>query len=133
MDAFVTYYNHTRPHRSLNRATPAAAYAATPIAVPLGSPHGRDNRVRTDRVDSAGKVTLRHSRHLYKIGIGRAHARLPIVMVIQDLHITRTCTSPSPQPAPARSSANSPSTPAAPTSPHKRRSPNPQTEGPGCR
>ncbi|WP_413449998.1 integrase core domain-containing protein [Georgenia phoenicis] len=88
LDTFADYYNNTRPHRSLGRRTPAAIYAATPKAVPLGSPHGRDNRVRTDRIDTAGKVTLRHSGHLYKIGIGRAHARTPIVMVIQDLHIT---------------------------------------------
>jgi transposase InsO family protein len=88
LNTFVAYYNHTRPHRSLDRATPASVYVATPKAVPLGSPHGRDNRVRTDRVDTAGKVTLRHSGHLYKIGIGRAHARTAIVMVIQDLHIT---------------------------------------------
>ncbi|WP_152232845.1 integrase core domain-containing protein, partial [Georgenia ruanii] len=88
LDAFVAYYNHTRPHRALEHTTPAAAYAATPRAVPLGSPHGRDNRVRTDRIDAFGKVTLRHSGRLYKIGVGRPHARTAVVMVIQDLHIT---------------------------------------------
>lgn len=88
LDTFTDYYNHTRPHRSLSRRTPAEVYTTIPKAVPLGSPHGPDNRIRTDRVDTAGKVTLRHSGHLYKIGIGRAHARTPTVMVIQDLHIT---------------------------------------------
>nr|WP_230977478.1 integrase core domain-containing protein [Georgenia yuyongxinii] len=88
LDTFVTYYNNTRPHRSLGRRTPRAAYAARPKATPIGSPAGRDHRVRTDKIDGQGKVTLRYSGHLYKIGIGRTHARTPIVMLIQDLHIT---------------------------------------------
>jgi putative transposase len=77
-----------RPHRSLDRRTPRAAYLARPKATPIGSPAGRDHRVRTDKIDAQGKVTLRYSGHLYKIGIGRTHARTPIVMLIQDLHIT---------------------------------------------
>ncbi|MFH5822828.1 hypothetical protein [Georgenia sp. AZ-5] len=35
-----------------------------------------------------GKVTLRYNGRLHHIGVGRAHARTPVVMVIQDLHIT---------------------------------------------
>jgi transposase InsO family protein len=88
LDTFVTYYNNVRPHRSLGRRTPRAAYLARPKALPIGSPAGRDHRVRTDKIDGQGKVTLRYSGHLYKIGIGRTHARTPIVMLIQDLHIT---------------------------------------------
>jgi hypothetical protein len=34
-----------------------------------------------------GKVTLRHNGRLHHIGIGRAHARTPILLLIQDLHI----------------------------------------------
>ncbi|MFH5820975.1 hypothetical protein [Georgenia sp. AZ-5] len=88
MDAFVSYYNDTRPHRSLAGRTPRAAYLARPKAAPLGSPAGKDNRVRTDKIDRQGKVTLRYNGRLHHIGVGRAHARTPVVMVIQDLHIT---------------------------------------------
>ncbi|MFD1504561.1 integrase core domain-containing protein [Georgenia yuyongxinii] len=77
LDAFVTYDNNIRPHRSLGRRTPRAAYAGRPKAVPIGSPAGRDHRVRTDRIDGQGKVTLRYSGHLYKIGVGRTHAPTP--------------------------------------------------------
>ncbi len=88
LDAFTAYYNETRPHRSLGGKTPKAAYLARPKATPIGSPAGKDNRVRTDRVDAHGKVTLRYNSRLHHIGIGRTHARTPVVLVIQDLHIT---------------------------------------------
>jgi hypothetical protein len=48
-----------RPHRSLpHRATPAAVYQARPKANP-GTRTDIHERVRTDRVDEAGSVTLR--------------------------------------------------------------------------
>src|SRR5207344_3053045 len=77
LDAFADAYNHRRPHRSLpQRATPATIYAARPKATPAAS---RDadthDRVRRDRVDDSGVVTLRHAGRLHHIGIGRTHAR----------------------------------------------------------
>jgi len=87
LDAFVDEYNHRRPHRSLpHRSPPAVAYTARPKATPTA----RDDvhhRIRRDIVDPAGKVTLRHHGHLYKIGIGRPFARTPIIMLIADLDI----------------------------------------------
>ena len=84
---FVDEYNHRRPDRSLaHRSPPAVAYAARPDA----TPGGRDDthhRVRVDIVDNSGKVTLRHNGHLYKIGIGRDHARARILMLIAQLDI----------------------------------------------
>jgi transposase InsO family protein len=88
LDAFTSYYNAQRPHRSLpHRATPATAYAARPKAAPGDRASDRHHRVRTDRVDANGKLTLRHSGRLHHIGIGRAHARTRILMLIQDLHV----------------------------------------------
>ena len=47
LDAFVRAYNHDRPHRSLpHRATPAAAYAARPKAIP-GTSRTRDTHDRS--------------------------------------------------------------------------------------
>src|SRR5215207_7944619 len=37
-DTFIAYYNSCRPHRSLNRRTPAAAYQARPKASPPTTP-----------------------------------------------------------------------------------------------
>jgi hypothetical protein len=88
LDRFVEQYNHHRPHRSLpHQATPATAYAARPKAAPGDRSRDTHDRVRTDRVDKAGKVTLRHGGRLYSIGIGRTHARTRVLLLVQDLHI----------------------------------------------
>jgi hypothetical protein len=59
LNTVVEAYNHHRPHRSLaHQATPATAYAARPKADPATRTHTHD-RVRTDRVDHAGVITLR--------------------------------------------------------------------------
>ena len=90
LDAFVDEYNQRRPHRSLpHRATPAARYNTMPKAVPGESrdPDTHD-RVRHDRVDKAGSVTIRHNGRLHHIGIGRTHAGTCVILLVQDLHIT---------------------------------------------
>ncbi|WP_329005416.1 integrase core domain-containing protein [Kribbella sp. NBC_00709] len=89
LDAFVDEYNHRRPHRSLpHRATPATAYTARPKATPGTDRTGEvHHRVRTDRVDDTGVVTLRVNGRLHHIGIGRTHARTHVLLPIQDLHI----------------------------------------------
>jgi transposase InsO family protein len=87
IDDFVEEYNHRRPHCSLpHRATPATAYTARPKARP-GERLDAHRRVRTDRVDDSGTVTLRVAGRLHHISIGRAHARTHILMLIQDLNI----------------------------------------------
>ena len=85
LDAFAVTYNTRRPHRSLpHRATPATAYAARPKAAPGDRTAGTHDRVRTD---PAGKLTLRASGRLHHIGTGHEHARTPVLMLIQDLHV----------------------------------------------
>jgi len=87
LDTFLGEYNHRRPHRSLGRRTPAVAYTTRPKATPTGNTAGPHERVRTDRVDDSGVVTLRHNGRLHHIGIGRTHARTHVLMLIQDLDI----------------------------------------------
>ena len=89
IDAFVRAYNHDRPHRSLpQRATPAAAYTARPKATP-GTDRTRDthDRLRHDKIDKAGCVTLRVNGHLHHIGVGRTHTGTHVLLLVQDLHI----------------------------------------------
>jgi transposase InsO family protein len=89
LDAFLAAYNHDRPHRSLpHRATPATAYAARPKAIP-GADRSRDthDRLRHDKVDRAGCVTLRAAGRLHHIGVGRTHTGTDVLMLIQDQHI----------------------------------------------
>jgi transposase InsO family protein len=89
LDQFTETYNQHRPHRSLpHRATPATAYTARPKAGP-GTDRTADihHRVRTDRVDHTGVVTLRVNGRLHHIGIGRTHARTHVLLLIHDLEI----------------------------------------------
>jgi transposase InsO family protein len=86
-DQFVSYYNHSRPHRSLGRHTPAAAYQARPKAAPGGSENQSQARIRRDIIDTSGTLTLRHNGRLHHIGVGRTHARTPILMLIDGLDI----------------------------------------------
>ncbi|MGW5190601.1 integrase core domain-containing protein [Kribbella sp. NPDC004138] len=89
LDAFVDEYNQRRPHRSLpHRATPAAAYTARPKAGPSTDRTGEiHHRVRTDRIDHTGVVTLRVNGRLHHIGIGRTHARTHVLILVHDLQI----------------------------------------------
>jgi transposase InsO family protein len=90
VDEFVEQYNQRRPHRSLpGRSTPAARYQAIPKAAPAATHADQThNRVRVDKIDKTGAVTLRHQGHLHHIGLGRTHAGTCITMLIQDRHIT---------------------------------------------
>jgi transposase InsO family protein len=88
LDTFAGIYNTRRPHRSLpGRATPATAYAARPKAVPGDRSADTHDRVRTDRIDNTGLVTLRHQGKLYHIGIGRPRAGTRVLLLVQDLHV----------------------------------------------
>ncbi|MCZ2817420.1 IS481 family transposase [Modestobacter sp. VKM Ac-2984] len=89
IDVFVDTYNCHRPHRSLpHRATPTTAYTARPKAGP-GADRSRDthDRVRTDRIDSTGCVTLRLAGRLHHIGVGRTHYGTHVLLLVQDLNV----------------------------------------------
>jgi transposase InsO family protein len=87
LDAFVHYYNHIRPHRALKGRTPLQAYSARIKAQPAGLAPDTYFRVRQDKVDKTGKVSLRHMSRLYKIGVGRAHKGQPVKLLIADRDI----------------------------------------------
>jgi transposase InsO family protein len=87
LDAFVDEYNQRRPHRSLSRRTPAVVYNLLPKAEPAGSTVGTHHRIRHDRVDKTGAISLRRAGRMHHISIGRAHAGTPVVLLIADLDI----------------------------------------------
>ena len=84
LDAFAHYYNHIRPHRALGGQSPLQAYSARLKARPEGDAANTYFRVREDKVDKTGKVSLRYQSRLYKIAIGRAHKGQPIKLLITD-------------------------------------------------
>ena len=87
LSRFRRYYNEVRPHRAIARKTPWEAYTARPKATATGPYLDPHCRVRHDRVDKAGTVTLRYNSHLHHIGVGRLLAGTRITLLIDDLHI----------------------------------------------
>jgi hypothetical protein len=88
LEAFADYYNQQRPHRALNRTTPAKAHAARERAYPtrpLIDCAGYN--VRHDKIDNSRSVTLRRHGRMHHIGIGRAWAGWRVVTLIADLEI----------------------------------------------
>jgi hypothetical protein len=87
LDRFRTYYNDERPHRALGRRTPVEAFAARPRATPSGLKLLGHTRIRRDRIDGSGAVTLRHDSRLHHIKIGRRFAGTRVVMLVAGLDV----------------------------------------------
>jgi transposase InsO family protein len=89
LDWFTSYYNTRRPHRALGRRTPAAAFAARPKATPAapGVAGPAHYRVRHDKVDHTGVITLRHNSRLHHIGLGRRHAGIRVLVLVAGLDV----------------------------------------------
>ncbi|HXQ89482.1 MAG TPA: IS481 family transposase [Solirubrobacterales bacterium] len=88
LDVFVHYYNAIRPHRALGGRTPLQSYSARLKARPVDAPESETHfRIRHDKVDTAGTVTLRHDSKLHHIGLGRAHKGKSIKLLVADRDI----------------------------------------------
>jgi transposase InsO family protein len=89
IDRLVAYYNDVRPHRACGRRPPREAFEARDKARPSGPKIrvGTGVRVRRDRIDHHGRVTLRHRTRLHHIGVGAAHRGKRVVMLIHDLDV----------------------------------------------
>lgn len=82
LDAFRDYYNNRRPHRALNRQTPTAIFNSLIKAKPTEPPAPTDHRVRRDKIDSFGKVTLRYLGRLRHIPVGTAHKNRKVQLLV---------------------------------------------------
>jgi transposase InsO family protein len=89
VDRFVAYYNEVRPHRARERRPPRVAFEARAKARPSGPMIrvGAGVRVRRDRIDNNGKVTLRHRTRLHHIGVGHAHKGKRVIMLVDGLDV----------------------------------------------
>jgi transposase InsO family protein len=82
LDAFRDYYNHRRPHRALARQTPMHVFNTLIKAKPANPPSLVDHRVRHDKIDAFGKVTLRYLGKLRHIPVGVAHKNRKVRLLI---------------------------------------------------
>lgn len=87
IDWFVNYYNTLRPHRSAGRQPPLSRWNARDRACPGTPLPKRHFRVRTDKIDDVGKVSLRHDSKLIHIGIGRAWSGTKVRLYVADLEV----------------------------------------------
>jgi transposase InsO family protein len=88
IEQFRQNYNTARPHRSLaGRSTPAAAYLARPKAIPGDRASDANSRIRRDRVDEGGSISLRIHGRMVHIGVGRTLATTPVLLLIHDLEV----------------------------------------------
>lgn len=89
LDRFRSYYNSERPHRAVGRRTPQEAFEARPKDSPstTGFVVPGHFRVRQDRVDKGGRVTLRYNSRLHHIGLGRGHKGKRVLILVADLQV----------------------------------------------
>jgi transposase InsO family protein len=89
LDEFRDHYNEHRPHRALARSTPGHAYRATPKAAPASNGHTPGHyRLRYDRLDPKGRMTLRRAGRMHHLGIGAEHARKRVLAFADHHHVT---------------------------------------------
>ena len=76
-------YKHSRPYHPRPPA-PRVAFDARAKAVPrnLGPTYSRELRVRHDRIDQHGSVTIRYKSRLHHIGMGRALNGTRVVLLV---------------------------------------------------
>jgi transposase InsO family protein len=90
LDRFAAYYNDVRPHRSHGRKTPAEVYAAREKARPVAEPIdlGGGRKLRHDKLDGKGTVTLRINRQMHHIPCGRQFAGLRVRILVEGLDVS---------------------------------------------
>jgi len=89
LEEFREHYNEKRPHRALNRRTPGEAYRTTPKATPASNGHAPGHyRLRYDRLDTKGRMTMRRAGRMHRLGTGTVHAHKRVIAFADDHHVT---------------------------------------------
>jgi transposase InsO family protein len=88
LNRFATTYNDERPHRSLRRRTPLEAWRAREKVGPIGPRiEAAGYRIRHDKVDRGGSVTLRYKGKLHHIGVGCPYAGWRVILLVAGLNV----------------------------------------------
>ncbi len=75
--------NEVRPHRGIGRQRPLVVFNAREKAIPTGPRiETTGYRVRRDKVDKTGVVTLRYHSRIHHIGVGRAYAGWRVILLV---------------------------------------------------
>lgn len=87
LDAFRTIYNQQRPHRALDGRTPLQAFNARLKASPSPAHSQFDYRIRRDRLDSGGRVTLRYLSRLRHFQVSYKHRGQAVLLLVAGDHV----------------------------------------------
>ena len=87
LDAFRTIYNQQRPHRALDGRTPLQAFNARLKASPSLAQPQVDYRIRRDRLDAGGRVTLRYLSRLRHFHVSYKHRGQAVLLLVAGDHV----------------------------------------------
>ena len=87
LDAFRNRYNQERPHDAAGGRTPLQAFEARLKAHPTLPASALQYRVRRDRLDAGGKVTVRYLGRLRHLYVSYRHRRQPVTLLIAGPHL----------------------------------------------
>lgn len=87
LDAFRSIYNQQRPHRALDGRTPFQAFNARLKASPSLAQPQVDYRLRRDRLDSGGRVTLRYLSRLRHFHVSYKQRGQPVILLVAGAHV----------------------------------------------
>jgi transposase len=91
LDQFSHIYNNLRPHSALEqRTTPLKAYYSRPKATAEKLGTSEHFRIRFDKVDKFGKLTLRRKGTIHHLGIGIKNAGTYVMMLVDETDVTVT-------------------------------------------
>jgi transposase InsO family protein len=87
LDAFRNRYNQDRPHDATGGQTPLQAFEARLKAHPTLPAAAVQYRVRRDRLDAGGKVTIRYLGRLRHIYVSYRRRRQPVTLLVAGPHL----------------------------------------------
>jgi hypothetical protein len=87
LDAFRLIYNQQRPHRGLGGRTPFQAFNARLKASPSLAQPQVNYRIRRDRLDAGGRVTLRYPSRLRHFDVSYKQRGQPVMLLVAGAHV----------------------------------------------
>jgi hypothetical protein len=87
LDAFRNVYNQQRPHRALDGRTPLQVFTTRLKASPSMTQPQVDYRIRRDRLDAEGRVTLRYLSRLRHFHVSYKRRRQEVILLVAGAHV----------------------------------------------
>jgi hypothetical protein len=87
LDTFRTIYNQQRPHRALDGRTPLQAFTTRLKASPSLTQPQVGYRIRRDKLDAGGRVTLRYLSRLRHFHVSYKHRGQPVMLLVAGNHV----------------------------------------------